>query len=190
MKRIIIVIICILSVKFTYAQQDLLSFDEHNKYIYYQVVDMPGISADTLYTRGLYFIKTVYPKLKFKTTNGKSISGDGKFTTYNNISILKHESGEIAYLLNIEFKDQKYRYWLTDFTFTPYVKDRYGNFVPKLGNDIPLEIIQSKLDKKDSDNYLDETGTFCKQFGEGLKQFLVNAPKKEETTKKIVIDKW
>lgn len=151
---------------------------------------MPGISADTLYTRGLYFIKTVYPKLKFKTTNGKSISGDGKFTTYNNISILKHESGEIAYLLNIEFKDQKYRYWLTDFTFTPYVKDRYGNFVPKLGNDIPLEIIQSKLDKKDSDNYLDETGTFCKQFGEGLKQFLVNAPKKEETTKKIVIDKW
>jgi hypothetical protein len=190
MKKIIIAIVCILLAKVTWAQQDLLSFDEHNKYIYYQVAEAPGIPVDTLHMRGLYFIKTVYPKLKLKNTNENNISGEGKFETYSSVLVLKHESGEILYQLNIEFKDQKYRYWLTGFTFTPYVKDRYGNFVPKLGIYIPLETAQSKLDKKDVDNYLNETGTFCKQFGERLKQYLVNAPKKEEITKKVVTDKW
>jgi len=40
------------------------------------------------------------------------------------------------------------------------------------------------------DAYLDETGTFCKQFGDRFKQFITNAPKKEETIKKVVTDKW
>ena len=90
----------------------------------------------------------------------------------------------------MEFKDQKYRYWLTGFVFTPYQRDRYGNYVPQQGIDIPLENALSKFTKKDVDGYLDETGTFCKQFGDRLKLFIINAPKKEEITKKVVTDKW
>ena len=175
------------------AQQDLLSFDEHNKYIYYQVVDMPGIPADTLYARGLNFLKTEYPKFRLKgTPNANNISGEGKFLTYSGVSVLKHESGEITYSLSIEFKDQKYRYWLTGFTFTPYVRDRYGNFVPERGIAIPLETAISKLNKKDVDSYLNDTGAFCKQLGERLKLDItkVPAPKKTETTKKVVTDNW
>ncbi|HEY2583893.1 MAG TPA: DUF4468 domain-containing protein [Mucilaginibacter sp.] len=196
MKRTIVAIICILLAKVTCAQQDLLSFDEHDKYIYYQVTEAPGISADTLYKRAVYFLKTAYPKLKLKNSNEKNISGEGKFETYGGVSILKKESGEIIYELNVELKEQKYRYWLTAFAFTPYVKDRYGNFVPQMGINIPLEKAESKFDKKDVDNYLNQTGTFCKQFGDRLKQFMLNPPKKEEVakkeevTKKVVTDKW
>jgi hypothetical protein len=191
MKRNLVVIIFILLVKFSSAQQQLLSFDEHNKYIFYQVSDMPGFPADSLHARGLSFLKTLAPKIKLKT-GGKenNISGEGKFITYNSTSLLKHESGEVNYVVNMEFKDQKYRFWLTDFTFTPYERDRYNNYLPKLGNDIPLETAASKLDKKEVETHLDETGTFCKQFGERFKIYLQNTPKKEEVVKKAVPDKW
>jgi hypothetical protein len=191
MKKLIIALVYILFAKAALAQQDLLSFDEHNKYIYYQVVDMPGISADTLHGRGLSFLKTYYPKIKIKAiANENGVSGPGKFLVYGGISVLKHEKGEINFVLNIEFKDQKYRYWLTNFIFTPYQRDRYGNFVPQQGIDIPLENALAKFDKKDVDGYLNETGAYCKQFGDKLKQFVINVPKKEEVIKKVVTDKW
>jgi hypothetical protein len=193
MKTLLLTLVCIFLVKISSAQSNLLSFDEHNKYIYYQVVDIPGITVDTLHSRGLNFLKANYAKMKVKI-NGQNLTGQGKFLVYGGISVLKHEKGEIDYTLNIEFKDQKYRYWLTDFTFTPYERDRYNNYVPKQGIVIPLEIAESKLDKKDVAGYLDETGAFCKQFGDSLKQFIlripVSSPKKEENTKKVVTDKW
>jgi hypothetical protein len=152
---------------------------------------MPGLPIDSLHARGLSFLKTISPKIKLKTAGkDNTISGEGKFITYNSTSLLKHESGEVDYILNIEFKDQKYRFWLTDFTFTPYERDRYDNYVPKPGIEIPLETAISKLEKKELDAYLDETGAFCKQFGERLKIYLLNAPKKEENAKKAIPDKW
>jgi len=191
MKTTIIAIIFILTAEVTMAQQELLSFDEHNKYIYYQIVELPGLNADTLETRGLNFLKTQFPRVKLKQeTSLKSVKGEGKFLTYGGISVLKHENGEMSYLVSVEFKDQKYRFWLTDFVFTPYERDRYGNFVPKAGIEIPLESASSRLEKKELDSYLNETGTFCKQFGEKLKIYELNLPKQEESTKKVVTDKW
>lgn len=173
--------------KVSLAQSELLSFDEHNKYIYYQVVDMAGKPVDTLHLKGLSFLKKEYPKIKLKTDASNDISGEGTFLTYGGISFLKHEKGEIAYTLNVEFKDQKYRYWLTNFVFTPYQRDRYGNYVPQRGVDIPLEMVLAKLEKKDAEGYLNETGAFCKQFGESLKQYIIMAPvpKKVETPKRL-----
>jgi hypothetical protein len=191
MKTTIIALVYILFAKITFAQHDLLSFDEHNKYIFYQVADAPGLTLDTVHARVFKFLKKEYPKIKLKpTAGGNDIHGDGQFLTYGGISVLKHEKGEITFQFNIEFKDQKYRYWLTDFIFTPFQRDRYGNFVPQPGIDIPLENASAKFDKKDVDGYLDETGAFCRQFGDRLKQFIINAPKKEEITKKVVTDTW
>ena len=191
MKTTIITLICILFAKINFAQQNLLSFDEHNKYIYYQVADAPGKPVDTLHNRGLNFLKAYYPKIKLKpVADGGNISAEGRFLCYGSTSVFKHEKGEVTFKVNMEFKDQKYRFWLTDFVFTPYQRDRYGNFVPEPGIDIPLENATTKFDKKDVDTYLDETGAFCKQFGERLKQFILTVPKKEEVVKKVVPDKW
>jgi len=153
---------------------------------------MPGVPTDSLHLRGEYFLKTVYPKTVVKLVGVDALEGDGKFITYGGFSVTRHEQGEVTYQINIEFKDQKYRFWLTDFVFTPYQRDRYGNFVPQQGVDIPLETAISKLDKKDLAAYLDETGAFCKQCGDKLKLYMLKVPvqKKEETTKKVVTDKW
>jgi hypothetical protein len=189
MKRILLIAICLLFAGMAHAQKSLLSLDEHNKYIYYQVVDLPKFSADSLDRNAAGFVKAVYPKAKSKSSKGNVTVSD-KFLTYT--SIVKHESGEINYTLTIECKDQKYRYWITDFTFTPYQKDRFGNFVPIAGIAVPLESASAKYDKKDTEGYLNQTAIFCKQVGENLKQYMINAPapKKEEITKKVVTEKW
>lgn len=179
--------------KISAAQKEQLSFDEHNKYIYYQVVDIPGLIKDTLTLRELYFLKTAYPKAKIKPiVNSNQIIADGKFLVYDGTSILRHESGQVAYVLTIESKDQKYRYWLTGFIFTPYQRDRYGNFVPEQGIDIPLEKVSAKLNKKGADACFNQTADFCREFGEKLKFSLSEAhlPKKTAIAKKTITDNW
>jgi hypothetical protein len=192
MKIVVVILVFISLTKSLFAQQDLLSFDEHNKYIYYQVVDKPGVTIDTLQNRALLFLKTSFPKNKLKDGDtGGQITGNGKFLVLSGIALVKHEDGEIAYNFSIECKDQKYRYWLTGFVFTPYQRDRYSNLVPQPGIEIPLEHAAVKFYKKDADNYLNLTGAFCKQFGEKLKLYMTNGPKKNaETVKKVVTDKW
>ncbi|MDB5137643.1 MAG: hypothetical protein JWP37_4246 [Mucilaginibacter sp.] len=165
--------------------------NEHNKYIYYQVVDLPGISADSLYKNAVYFIKQVYPKTKPMQMSNNSIIIKDKFLTYT--YIVKHEDGEIACTLSIECKEAKYRYWLTDFVFTPYEKNRYGLFVPINGIDIPLETAISKVTKKELDGYLDQTGSFCKQLSEKLKKYMAEGraiKKQDQPPAKVVTDKW
>jgi len=173
------------------AQKSLLSIDENNKYIYYQVVDLPGIKADSLHNNMVLFMKEFYPKEKTSQVTNAGASVKDKFLTYT--ALVKHENGEMAYALNIECKEGKYRYWVTDFVFTPYERNRYGMFTPVNGVAVPLEKASDKLMKKDVEGYFDQTGTFCKQLGDKLKKFMAEGkaqPKLDKPVKKIVTDKW
>lgn len=184
--------ICLLCAGTASAQKSLLSQDEHNKYIYYEVVDAPGITADSLNKNSSGFITNTYPKEKPVKSDNFSINIKNKFLTYS--SLTKHETGEIACALTIECKDAKYRYWITDFVYTPYEKNRYGNFVPVIGIDLPLEKATAKISQKDLDALLEQTGAFCKQAGEKLKKYMKEGDKVKKTdqqpVKKIVTDKW
>lgn len=192
MKKILLIFICLVMTQIANAQQSQFSIDEHDKYIYYNVVDMPGVSADSLNKNSGMFIRMEYPKDKPAIPGNYSIAIKDKFLTY--ASLVKHESGEIAYTLNIECKDSKYRYWLTDFVFTPYEKDRYGAFKPVSGMNFPLETVKSKVSKKELDDYMDQTVAFCTQLGEKLKKYMVEDHKikkaVQQPVKKIVTDKW
>ena len=193
MKKILIILMCVAFAKTASAQKDSLSFDEHNKYIYYHVVDQPGSIVDTLQTRALYFLKTAYPGIKVnKSSTPANITGNGIFLVYSSTAIVKTQDGQISYTCNIECKDQKYRYWLTNFVYTPYKTDRYGNSVPEPGSDVALENTK-KLDKKQADNYLNQAGAFSKQFGDKLKQYMLKisaAPPKEVKKKVINTKDW
>ena len=193
MKATLFILLFAICAKVSLAQKELLALDEHDKYIYYQVVDMPGISADSLQKNVAYFIKEMYPKNKSAQVAQSNTNIKDKFLTYT--SLIKHESGEMAYTFIIECKEGKYRYWLTDFVFTPYEKNRYGVFVPISGIEIPVENASSKLTQKDVDGYFEQTGAFCKQLGDKLKKYMteghqVNKKIEQEPVKRIVTDKW
>jgi hypothetical protein len=192
MKKVFFGLICLLVTYAAAAQKDLLAFNEQNKYVYYQVVEQPGLSTDTLQSRALHFLKTAYPQNKVKKaeTSG-NLTGTGKFLVTSSLSVIKHVYGEVNYTYFIECKQGKYRYWLTDFTYTPHITDRYGNSVPKPGMEVPLESGLSKIEKHDYNLALDQTGGYSKQFGDKLKQYMVkiSALSPVSTKKKVIMTK-
>jgi hypothetical protein len=191
MKKILLLVAGLAISGMVSAQKSLLSIDENNKYIYYQVVDRPGVSADSLHKNAALFMNDFYAKEKSLKLTNAGASVKDKFLTYT--SLVKHENGEMIYALNIECKDGKYRYWITDFVFTPYEMNRYGMFTAVNGVTIPLEKASDKLAKKDVEGYFEQTGAFCKQLGDKLKKYMVEGkaqPKVDKPVKKIVTDKW
>ncbi|MBS1530812.1 MAG: DUF4468 domain-containing protein [Bacteroidetes bacterium] len=194
MKRIFLVLAGILLLYTASAQKSLLAQDENNKYIYYQVVDQPNATKDSLVGKVNSFLHEAFKKSKRIQTGDSLFTVKDKFLTYSAFTFAKHESGEVDFVLNIECKDNKYRYWLTDFVFRPYYKDRYGMFVPENGIEIPLEKASSKLDKKDLEGYLAQTGAYCRQTGDNLKAFMIQnhqfSKANTQPARRVVTKKW
>lgn len=196
-RKLLLLILCVCLGKIAIAQKDSLAFDDRGKYIYYKVVNVANNNADALFGKALVFFKSAFDKntLKLTSQDGKaaSLTGEGYFLVSKKLSMAKHDDGKITCKVTIEIKDSKYRYWLTDFVFTPYQRDRYNNMVPQLGLDVDMEKANKQYDKADVEHYLDECGAFSKRVGKKLEQFMVEAPKakKDTVAKKVIsINKW
>jgi hypothetical protein len=184
MKNLIIAFACILLVKTAAAQQtDSLALDENNKYIYYQTVAQASLTKDTLYRRGLYFMKTAAPKWKLKQTSADEaqgvLLGKGSFMVTKKALILSTIGGEITYTSRIEVKDGQ--------------RDRYGADVPTPGIYIPLEKAKDKIDKRDLDVYLSKILQNSRQLGGLLKAYMLKTsslPKSVKDLKKISTKEW
>lgn len=197
MKNILMAFVCMLFARTAFAQKDSLAFDENDKYIYYQTVSQPGLSTDSLYNRGLYFIKTAYPKSKLSMVTADKtqgvIMGKGSFLVSKKAFITTHEDGAISFSMRIEVKDAKYRYWFTDFVYTPYQRNRYNVYEPVPGVAIPMEQAKDKIDKDDFAVYLNKILLNSKQIGGVLKTYMLKAsalPKEEKKIKKISTKEW
>ncbi|HVS91030.1 MAG TPA: DUF4468 domain-containing protein [Mucilaginibacter sp.] len=195
MERIILFIAGILLMHAAHAQSDQLQLDEHNKYIYYRVVDLRGVSLDSLHKNSLLFVNTYYPKNKSVQISDTSVVLKDKFILYSSISFARHESGEMAFTLHIECRDSKYRFWVTDFVFTPYERNRYAVFVPVPGREIRLERASVKIDKTELDGYMSQAAIFCRQLADQLKQYMSeshhkNILPKKSLPPKISTRKW
>lgn len=198
MKKTLLLIFCVLIKSITAsAQSDSLAMDENNKYIYYQVVTQANTPADSLYKRALVFVKKAYPaaKLKFKDEDkaGATINATGGVLVKKKSMIAMHEDASIDFKLVIEVKDNRYRFWFTDFKLVPYQRDRFANFVPVLGKDEPLETGLPKLNKKDADGYTSILLASLKSMGNKLKAYMQDVqaePKKEIKKTTIKTREW
>lgn len=197
MKNILIVFACVLLAKNASAQKDSLAFDENDKYIYYQTVTQEGLSADTLYSRGLYFFKLAYPKdkLKLSTTDKAQgvLVGSSGFLVSKKSFVTTHEDGEITYTLRVEVKDNKYRYWFTDFVYVPYQRNRYNVYEPVPGLTIPMEKAKDKLDKRDVAEFLNRILLNSRKVGGVLRLYMLKIsalPKEQKKINKISTKGW
>jgi hypothetical protein len=197
MRNILILLGCLFLFKTATAQKDSLAFDEHGKYIYYKVVGMDKYSADTLYKRSLSFFKNYVDSKTLKLTEQDAkdgnLTGTGFLVVYKP-SLAKHPDAQIGYQFKMEIKDGKYRYWLTDFVFKPYYRDRYNNYVTDNNIEVPLEKTSKNFSEKDRNHYLDEAALYAREMGDRLKVALARNPvtviKKEPAKKVISIGKW
>ena len=197
MKKIVLAVICLLfKVATASAQADSLVMDENNKYIYYQVVAQPASTADSLQARAIAFAKNAFEagKLKFKKSDKGTISATGGVLVSKKSSVAMHEDARIDYTMTIEVKDNRYRYWFTDFVIVPYARDRYANFVPVTGKNLPLENGMSTLSKKDFDGYSAKLFANIKDIGNRLKTYMktpvASSIKKEVKKTTIPATNW
>jgi hypothetical protein len=196
MKKLIAILTCILFSGIAFAQKDSLAFDENSKYIYYQVVSHPDLPADTLFNRALYFFKTAYPQSTLKLIAADKekgmVSASGNFLVSKKTLLTSHEDGSVAFSMRVDVKDGKYRYWLSDFVFNPYQRNRYNVYESIPGIYIPLEKSEGKIEKKDFAAYLDGVLTSSRKIGATLKQYMLKTSslKKEAPIKKISTKDW
>lgn len=138
-----------------FAQERPLSTDDRGKLIFYEVVDLNGIPRDSLIARASAFFSKSKKMLKIKSASGdSSIQAAGKLIINKTALVLSRPSGEILYNFYVETKEGKYRFWLTDFNFIPYQRDRYGNFVASTTVGTPLENSPGKLNAAEWSGYI------------------------------------
>lgn len=194
MKLLIAVFCTIFITSICQAQDKPLAFDERGKLIYYEIVEATGISKDSLMARARWFLEHFSKESSIKEVKGdSSIEASGKLVISKNALGISRPAGAVSYNFYIEAKDARYRFWLTDFEFVPYTRDRYANFVPSTSIGIPLEREPSKLNSGEWSGYIKATAKEAKAVGDAFKQAMAEAritPKAAKTKNTISTKKW
>lgn len=141
---------------FTYslAQDTQFPINDMEKYTLTEVVELTGIDKDKLFSNGEKFMKKVKvlnSKKKYYKTEKENytIRNRGSFYVYRIGSVKKGIGGAVEYDVDLEIKDGKYRYTITNFIFNEYQRNRYGKYEPVKGKYTPLEMAVSSINKKE-----------------------------------------
>jgi hypothetical protein len=193
MKSLLTSIIFLSATIASFGQDKPLPVDERGKMIYYEVVVSGKTPADSLLTRARTFLES---DKKFKlssSTTDTALAATGKMMISKSALGMARPMGAVDYNFYAEVKEGKYRFWLTDFVFIPYSRDRYGNFVPETNIGVPLEREQGKLRVAEWLGYQKITAREAKAIGDRFKNALATriyakeSPKPKQT---ISTKKW
>ena len=178
----------------SFGQDKPLPFDERGKLIYYEVVESAQTPKDSLISRARAFMDADKKRFKAVIVKGDTLlETAGKMLISKSALGMARPMGAVDYNFYAEVKEGKYRFWLTDFVFIPYMRDRYGNFVPSTTIGAPLEREQSKLRAAEWLTYQKITAREAKALADQFKQALATriytpeAPKPKQT---ISTKKW
>ncbi len=139
------------------AQVEFFPMDEFGKYILTDVVELKGMTKDQLYDNGEKFmknIKVLHSRSKYLRSDKENyqVKNRGSFYVYRLGSIKKGIAGAVEYDITLDFKDDKYKYQITNFRFNEYKKNRYSKYEPIKGKYTPLEMEVSSLNMKEWEN--------------------------------------
>src|SRR5215217_5188143 len=158
-----------------FAQEKPLSNDDRGKLIFYEVVESKDISKGSLDDRLAAFFKKTGKSLKLQSAEADSgTAASGKFVIHKTALVMSRPSGEVLYNFYVETKNGKYRFWLTDFRFIPYQRDRYSNFVPSTTVATPLERKPGKLNAAEWSGYVKATTREVNAFALRFKDAMSN----------------
>lgn len=192
MKMMQLATVLLLVCKTAMAQSESLALSENGKFIYYEVVKLEGVTADLLRGRLDSYLRK-QKTLKVKSTVGDSaILASGKFVINKTLLVMSHPSGEVLYNFNAEAREGKYRFWLSDFSFIPYLRDRYGNFVATTAKPSPLEARPGKLNEGQWKEYQAQTAKYAQEFAVRLKEHMADEKpvKIAPPAQKVVSKSW
>lgn len=130
MKKYILLLFCLCAFRVS-AQKAELTTDTRGKFIYYRVSPDSIAAPSNALARAQASIAADRNGFSASSLSGDTaLYAGGKLVVNKSLTGITHPDGEVTFSLTIEVKGKKFRYWLTDFFYQPYVRDRYGNFVP------------------------------------------------------------
>ncbi|RZL38672.1 MAG: DUF4468 domain-containing protein [Pedobacter sp.] len=190
MKYRLVLFVVLFSFKLS-AQQKQFSSDDNGKFIYYEVVEK-ATGKDSLLLRANIFIDLYKKTIKKHSTTDTSIIAKGVMVIDKTILVASHPSGEVNYKLTFEARDNKYRFWLTDFEYIPYGRDRYSNYVPTTKIATPLEKTPGKLSAGEWKDIVEAAYNKTAKFAENFKKALATnqTEKQKKKAGTISTKKW
>jgi hypothetical protein len=178
----------------SFGQDKPLPFDERGKLIYYEVVATTTTPKDSLISRARTFFESDVKKYKISSIKADTLlEATGKMMISKSALGMARPLGAVDYNFYAEVKEGKYRFWLTDFVFVPYMRDRYGNFVPTTTIGTPLEREQGKLREAEWLSYQKITAREAKTLAEQFKSALatmIYAPEAPKPKNTISTKEW
>ena len=146
--------------------------EETNKITYTGIVEMPfEIDKDLLYSRGVEWFAKSYNSaqnvLQMQDKENGKLIGRALFNVYHKGLGMTFESGHINYTISLFFKDNRYKYEITDFIHTSNVESG----MIKTSCD-EMRFSTKKLYKKVYDYYFEQLDNNIKSLVIDLKQFM------------------
>lgn len=168
------------------GQNKPLTKDDRGKLIYYEIVIVKNETKTSLIGRANAFFNKSAKSLKRQTVEEDSlIHATGKMILNKTALVLSRPSGEVLYNFYCEIRAGKYRFWMTDFNFIPYQRDRYGNFVRSKVKGVPLESNPGKLNAAEWSGYINaaslEANLLAERFKKAMAKNVIALPAVEES---------
>lgn len=121
--------------------------DQNGKFVvYYQEKNIKFEDGELFKAHVNEFFKKQSPKFE-KEEGQERVMVEGKTALKKHATIGNYIAGDVNYKLVFEKTADGYRYWFTDLSYQPYIKDRYGKIVPANVKPIPLEKNMSSLNQ-------------------------------------------
>jgi hypothetical protein len=190
-KKVLFVFFIFMHFFISLSAQNTLQLDQHGKYIYYEVVDTQN-QQDSLTLKAQDFALRYFKEVKADiSTDSAKIIGVGIFQLNRKALVSVIPEGYISYKFGMVVKLTKYKFWFTDFTFTPVLRDRFGSYQPVPGIHINLETYSEKTNQRKWKEYVSDTYKLSSEMAERLKQKLSqNLPAPNQSKSNISIADW
>ncbi|MEJ2904870.1 hypothetical protein [Pedobacter panaciterrae] len=194
MKKIMFVLSLFVFSLSAFSQTNVLPMDERGKYTFLEVAELPLVKKEVMSANAKRFFKGYSKAIKLNSSEGDTaFYGKGKMVLNKSLVGVGHPTGEAKYNISLELRNGKYRLILTDFMFTPYERDRYGNFVP-VAVSTALEKSPGKLNNAEWEKNVASIARESKKIADKLKATMSNTIKdpQPETKKPATISttKW
>ncbi len=184
MKKVLLTLILLVSTIMCFAQKPLT---------FTKVIQKDGLTAQQLYdlTKN-WFVRTyVDSRAVLKDENpGKELTGKG-IIPFNTNMIYSSLEGHIKYLIDVQFKDGRLKFTLSDFCHDPIREALYNNHLGVLVDSLPKDLKEIGIEganRKAGYKYFFKNGKpLCESAFEELSTSLENFVDKREVKTK---DEW
>jgi hypothetical protein len=183
MKKIVILFILFPFACSTVAQENI-----DTPWDIYSVVDTDSITTVVLWQNAKSFLQEKEGCTLVSEDSTNSVKATCGFWAYKS-KLLKSIDGRIFFNVLIETKENRYRYFINDFHFMPYSRNRYSRYEANKNETKPLHELNSKQSKTWK-GYQEEAKLFGAELAKELEKSMIFQQSTTKPDEKVQEKEW